>query len=123
MALFTTETAREYAAKSAAKRREIALIEERAENVETVQAEIEQVDADNFRQLRLGRVRAQLNQIDKAITEELKSTCDAAKLDRLASAAARLNEQERQLSNRSLPPTLKGETVKSRKPAANIEPE
>ncbi len=113
--LFTAETARIAAKKSHEPTS--------ARYVQPVEPATEPQEADEFRRTRLSRVRAQLNAVDKAIASELASDCDASKLDRLASAAMRLNEQERQLSNRSLPPTLKGETVKSRKPAANIEPE
>jgi len=44
---------------------------------------------------------------------------DPAKLDRLASAAIRLNEQERQLSNRSLPPTLKASQAKTKRSSSS----
>jgi hypothetical protein len=79
--------------------------------VHPVEPANEATEADEFRRMRLARVRAQLNAIDKAIAGELAGDCDPAKLDRLASAAIRLNEQERQLSNRSLPPTLKAGPV------------
>ena len=63
--------------------------------------------AEKFQEQRLVRVRKQLETIDGLIESEMLGDGDAATLDRLASAAVRLNEQERQLSNRSLPPTLK----------------
>lgn len=51
----------------------------------------------------LARVRQQLDQLYKLWQGET----DPGKLDRLASAQARLHEQERQLSNRPLPGTLR----------------
>jgi hypothetical protein len=81
------------------------------EAIPPVEIETEEATADEFRRTRLARVRAQLTKIDSMLTKET----DAAKLDRLASAAIRLNEQERQLSNRSLPPTLKANSVPARK--------
>lgn len=107
MALFTKENAAEMARRSALAR-------------ETLKARAadptnEPHEADEFRRMRLSRVRAQLNALDKAMADELaKDKLDASKLDRLASAAIRLNEQERQLSNRSLPPTLKANAVAAR---------
>lgn len=80
----------------------------------------ESEDAEKRRKLRLLRIRKQQDRID----EMLLSEDDAGKLDRLASAAIRLNEQERQLSNRSLPPTLKASEVKPRRAkASDPEPE
>lgn len=78
--------------------------------------------AELFQEQRLVRVRKQLEKLDGMLESEL----DPAKIDRLASAAARLEEQERRLSNRSLPPTLKAGTVKPSKRAASApdpEPE
>jgi hypothetical protein len=76
--------------------------------------------AEKFQELRLVRVRKQLERIDGLIEVE----SDPAKLDRLASCAIRLNEQERQLSNRSLPPTLKASQVKTKRSNASpIDPE
>ena len=60
------------------------------------------------------RVRAQLDKVDRMIAEER----DPVKLDRLASTSARLEEQERRLSNRSLPPTLKAPARQRSRPAA-----
>lgn len=75
---------------------------------------------DRFTQDRLLRVRKQLEKIDRMLEEEL----DPAKIDRLASAASRLEEQERRLSNRSLPPTLKAGTVKTKRSSGSApEPE
>lgn len=82
----------------------------------------EQEAADKYRKLRLLRVRKQLDLIDEKIFQELSDNTDASKLDRLASAVLRVNEQERQLSNRSLPPTLKANQDKPRKPR-DVAPE
>jgi hypothetical protein len=77
-------------------------------------------EIDGFNQARLLRVRKQLKKVDDMIDEET----DPSKLDRLASAAIRLNEQERQLSNRSLPPTLKASQPRAKRSAsADPEPE
>lgn len=80
----------------------------------------ESEEAEKHRKLRLLRVRKQQDRVDEMLLVE----DDPAKLDRLASAAIRLNEQERQLSNRSLPPTLKASVVKSkRSQSSDPEPE
>lgn len=121
MALFTAENAAEMA-----RRGNIALAAKRErEKVEALKPETEPREADEFRKMRLLRVRAQLLAVDKAIADEVaKENLDPAKLDRLASAAIRLNEQERQLSNRSLPPTLKANQAPARrKSSAQSEPE
>jgi hypothetical protein len=74
---------------------------------------LEALEADNFRKIRLLRARKMLDKLDEKIFAELDAEeTDAAALDRLASAALRFNEQERQLSNRSLPPTLKANQAK-----------
>ncbi len=91
------------------------------------QAQAEKLDpvmeadiAERHRKARLLRVRKQQERVDEMLLAE----DDPAKLDRLASAAIRLNEQERQLSNRSLPPTLKASQVKTKRSTGGaIEPE
>jgi hypothetical protein len=116
MALFTAENAAEMAKRGA-------LVKE-ANKIRKATPELEPNEAELFRRMRLSRVRAQLNAIDGLIAKEMKENCDPAKLDRLASAAIRLNEQERQLSNRSLPPTLKASQVKAKRSSASpIDPE
>jgi len=57
------------------------------------------------RERRLARVRRQLDRLDAMLLREK----DAAKLDRLAAASAKLEEQERRLSDRSLPAVVKAE--------------
>lgn len=122
MPLFTAENAAEFgrrgnAALAAKRLREKALAADPAK--ETTQA-------DEFRKLRLARVRRQIEMLDTLIEEELKrgEDCDPGKIDRLASAAARLNELERQHSNRSLPPVLKAEPAKKSRQRTELpEPE
>lgn len=94
-----------------------------AKSLEVTPAE-RQAIAEKFQEQRLVRVRKQLETIDGLIEKEMaKDSSDPGKLDRLASAAIRLNEQERQLSNRSLPPTLKANTVKPKRSTSEAEPE
>jgi hypothetical protein len=66
--------------------------------------------ADCYVNERLARVRLQLDRLDKMMMSEK----DPQKLDRLASAQARLAEQERILNGRPLPG--------SRRPAADAPP-
>ncbi len=121
MAQFSVENAGEMA------RRAVQVREARKDAAKqaTIAAFVSPEDADKFRDRRLSRVRLQLNLTDSAIEKELaKRSIDASQLDRLASAAIRLNEQERQLSNRSLPPTLKADAPrKPKRSTGSIEPE
>ncbi len=122
--MFTSENAAEMARRANDARAARKLSEERA----IKRFEEKPPEAEEFRNDRLTRVRLQLKAIDRTIDRELaKRFPDAAQLDRLASAAARLNEQERQLSNRSLPPTLKANAPAVRRkpssPAPEPEPE
>lgn len=115
MALFTSANAAEMAKRAA----EAKLAAKEQTKLAALSPETESVFADQHRKLRLLRVRKQLEKIDKMFEAEM----DPAKLDRLASAAIRLNEQERQLSNRSLPPTLKAGAIKSKRPSSSSEPD
>jgi hypothetical protein len=74
-----------------------------ARYVQPVEVDTQAEQADEFRRLRLSRVRAQLTQLDKMIAEET----DAQKIDRLASAQSRLAEQERLLTGTPLPGSLR----------------
>jgi hypothetical protein len=103
MALFTAENAAEMAKRAA----DAKLAAKEQTKLAALSPEVEADFAEKHRKLRLLRVRKQQERVDKMLLEEM----DAGKLDRLASAAIRLNEQERQLSNRSLPPTLKAGPV------------
>lgn len=100
MALITTETARIMAAKSVQARKDAANRKEAAPVQTPVPTEQQ---AGDYLQDRLSRVRLQLDKIDKMMMTET----DPQKLDRLASAQARLAEQERLLSGRPLPGSLK----------------
>lgn len=118
MALFSRENAAEMAKRAAA----VKLARKEAGLLGLLTPEIEAQNADNYRKLRLLRARKMLDKLDEKIFAELDAEeTDAAALDRLASAALRFNEQERQLSNRSLPPTLKAGTVKPARRATNSE--
>ena len=73
---------------------------------------------DAFMSARLARVRAQLDRLDALISEQLDAgkELDPQAIDRLAAASSKFEEQERRLSNRSLPPTKRGaETPKGSK--------
>jgi hypothetical protein len=136
----TKENAREFAARGNAVKRELkrlreerlgkidylldhaARIAKENDTLKTALAQATAEDQDIFRNRRLIRVRKQLDLIDQLIEDEMaKDEPDAGKLDRMANSALRLNEQERQLSNRSLPPTLKAGTVKPARRSTNSE--
>lgn len=86
-------------------RRRNYLMAKEAQNGQLVPAEsahaiaTENPSNDDFSRQRLATVRAQLNRIDAMIELEV----DPQKIDRLASASAKLSEIERVLSNRPLP--------------------
>jgi hypothetical protein len=140
MAKFTPETARLLAARGIeARRANTAKRNDRLKQIDTIlkyaaEACEENVrlkaaliaakpeESEEFRNKRLSRVRKQLDLIDQLIEDEMaKDEPDAGKLDRMANSALRLNEQERQLSNRSLPPTLKANSVKPPRRAASSD--
>jgi hypothetical protein len=101
MPLFTTANAREMAARSQAARRQRTTQREAAREVAPglPQTNPQQDDDALFIAKRLARVRKQLDRIDGMIEKET----DPMKLDRLASAIARLAEQERLLAGRPMP--------------------
>jgi len=105
MSLFTTANAREMAARSQAARRQRTTQREAAKENAAPQSQTnpQQDDDALFVAKRLARVRKQLDRIDGMIEKET----DPMKLDRLASAQARLAEQERLLSGRPLPGSRK----------------
>jgi hypothetical protein len=115
MALFSRENAAEMQRRGV----EARLSAKETALVAALSPDIEAQNAEMHRKLRLLRVRRQQEKIDALIEGET----DAGKLDRLASAAMRLNEQERQLSNRSLPPTLKAPAPRTKRPAQDYTPE
>jgi hypothetical protein len=95
MACITAANAREMAARSHEARRQRQSARENA-------PELPELDED-YADHRLARVRAQLDRVDQMMMKE----ADPQKLDRLASAQARLAEQERILDGRPLPGSLK----------------
>ena len=99
--LITCELAREYQRRAAlARRRNGATLPQIAPPQEPQDSATAPARAgDAFLRERLKRVRAQLDRIDAMLATET----DVAKLDRLAAASSRLEEQERRLSDRSLP--------------------
>jgi hypothetical protein len=101
MPRFTTANAREMAARSQAARRQRTLEREATKAIAPglSQAKPQQDDDALFIAKRLARVRKQLDRIDGMIEKET----DPMKLDRLASAIARLAEQERLLAGRPMP--------------------
>jgi hypothetical protein len=103
MARICSANAREMAARSARVRRE----RKNAEHILAAFTQPEQVLAGDFPRQRLARVRVQLDRLDEMMMKEK----DPQRLDRIASAQAKLAEQERILDGRPLPG--------SRKPAAN----
>ena len=111
MALFTAENAAEMQRRGVEAK--LSAKEERI--VEALSVEVESQNAEKHRKLRLLRVRKQQERVDAMLLVET----DPAKLDRLASAAMRLNEQERQLSNRSLPPVIKASPARTKKSTSN----
>lgn len=78
---------------------------------------------DPYSNRRLSRTRKQIDLLDNRIEEEIaKTDCDGQRVDRLASALARLSEIERQLANRPLPGSLKP-TAERRQPRPyTVEP-
>ena len=91
---------------SSEKARELALKSHQPDSarfVRPITAHNQDEKAESFRLERLSRVRAQLTRLDKMLNEEF----DPQKLDRLASAIARLSEQERLLTGRPMPGSLK----------------
>lgn len=72
----------------------------------------------SFTELRLMRVRKQLDRLDDMMFKEK----DPQKLDRLASAQARLSEQERILDGRPLPGSRRPRPEKPTKDTSTVEP-
>lgn len=104
---FTKENASEFARKSRRVIAErLAELQEAADIVKAFkdsQRTASGIAVDEYTLARLGRVRKQLDRLDKWMLAEP----DAAKMERLAGAQARVAEQERQLSGRSMPPNQK----------------
>jgi hypothetical protein len=105
MPRFTTANAREMAARSHAARLKRTTQREAAREVAPGLPLTNPQPNDDalFIAKRLARVRKQLDRIDGMIEKET----DPMKLDRLASAQARLSEQERILAGRPMPGSLR----------------
>ena len=103
--LFSGEYARKMsklavlARKAAADRRKAAAIIEAEAERRRIEAGWTPPTIENYPAKRLSRVRAQLDKLDAMIADEV----DPQKLDRLASAQAKLSEQERILDGRPMP--------------------
>ncbi len=83
----------------------------------------ETVADDGYKAKRLTRVRVQLDAIDKQIHEQtMRKKPDGQTLNWLATAQARLSEQERILSGRPLPGSLKPSS-KTDRPRSQSLPE
>jgi hypothetical protein len=102
--LFTKETA----TLARARRTEY---ERKLSAMPTPQALARNATLDDFNAMRLVRVREQLTKLDAMIEAEE----DAQKLDRLASASAKLSEQERVLDGRPLPGSRRPPTDKAQR--------
>jgi hypothetical protein len=111
---FTKENAAEMAARALEARKQAEIMRLNGEPPKPLLPE------EKYRILTLARTRKQIERLFEMMDE-----CDdAQKLDRLASALARLNEQERQLAGRPLPGSLKPtQQIKPRRtePIAPIE--
>ena len=117
----TVETARKFAAKSAIVRAERK--RELLQAEKTLKAIVYQpsfaprlASHDEYVSQTLTRVRTQLEKVYELFRDET----DPAKLDRLASAQARLAEQERQLAGRPLPGSLKPSSKPNRSRASQF---
>lgn len=107
----TTANAKELAAKSVQARRE-----KRALPVMPLLPDL--IEQDVYRMDRLKRVRMQLDNLDRLILAER----DPVKLDRFASAQARLAEQERILAGRPLPGSYRPNQRKAKQTRPDIAP-
>jgi hypothetical protein len=114
--LFTRQTAREAGRKGGKARAEKAA-REKAEAEQKAQAPT--LEADRYVELRIASVRAQIAKLDLQILK----TRDAQKLNWLASAQAKLAEQERILSMRPAPAPLKqGKRAQNRDTVNTLAP-
>ncbi len=111
MPRFTAANAREMASRAhAARLRRLAGGEAAAETSPQMPQVGSHGSSDPYVKRRLGRVRAQLDNVDRAIeAEAAKKTPDGQRLNWLAQAQERLSEQERLLAGRPLPGSRKPE--------------
>lgn len=116
--LFTAETAAEYARRSH-EARKAAKLRSTELSQSTPTDPLNAIPAYTLE--RLIRVRKQLDRIDEMMMAE----SDPQRLDRLASAQARLSEQERTLDGRPLPGSMRpSKATSTRRPTVSpIEPE
>ena len=129
MALFTKETGKAFAAKGAARRWEIhrqaiaaglpaaEVKKQKPEPEPTIIPPLPD-DADKFPSCRLARVRRHLGRLDNLLDHET----DPQKIDRLASASARLSEIERILAGRPLPGSHRPKSAGTSKRGQVAEP-
>lgn len=85
-----------------------------------------EVAESNYSITRLARVREHLDALDQEISDELdKAKPDSKRLKELSDAQTKLEEQERRLSGRPLPGTLRptnGKTKRQADPVSEPEP-
>ena len=105
MPQFASANAREMAAKAQLARRMKADCGELAEKIPPQGSQTNPLEPplDPYVATKLSRVRCQLARLHDMLDDET----DPQKLDRLASAIARLSELERQLANRPLPGSIR----------------
>jgi hypothetical protein len=137
MALFTSEMAKAYRAKSLASYRRNRILEKQRADREAQAAFLpppplpipppppppfapqQPKPLDDFCEKRIKRVRSQLERLDQMLVTE----DNAQAIDRIASASARLSEQERILSGRPLPGSQRPRLAKPTKVGSSVEPE
>jgi hypothetical protein len=137
MALFTSEMAKAYRVKSLASYRRNRILEKQRAEREAQAAfapppppplpippppppPSQPKPLDDFCEKRIKRVRAQLERLDQLLATEDNPQA----IDRIASASARISEQERILSGRPLPGSQRPRLAKPAKASGScIEPE
>lgn len=119
--LFTKANAREMSARGNAARWSRTRPEQASNAIEANEAT--RVPSDDYRQRRLLRVRKQLDLVDEQIKAQAERRIpDGQTLNWLCAAQARLDEQERSLSNRPLPGTLRPRDTSKRRSEPTAEP-
>lgn len=112
MARFSAANAKEMAARSHLLRKQ------RVQELRLAANPVPLPADDSYVERRLSRVRQQI----EVLSDMLESESDPQKIDRLASAIARLAEYERQLANRPLPGSRRPAPERVAKPQFRIEP-
>ncbi len=113
MALITPQTAKEMAARSHQARNE------RIEKLRIAANPVPLPADDSYVQRRLYRVREQIEMLSTMLDNE----DDPQRIDRLASALARLSETERQLAGRPLPGSLKPSSPRQQRQVGPVAPQ